>query len=216
MPDMSKFSFGMPKMEMPKFDMPSGGDSKFVMPKMDMPKIDLPSGGDSKFEMPKMEMPKFDMPKFDMPSMPSGGDSKFVMPKVDMPKVDMPKVDMPKVDMPKAMPKVDMPKVDMPDMSKLNLPKVNLPSLPKFGGDSGPAKDTGLEPRDIRDEKARQAKKIYSEADDEAQAQEQKARQSREYANLQKFNFEKAKDNACVDRPGGKLLCFRNPFQIGF
>ena len=163
-----------------------------------------PPAAGSSFEMP--DMPDIKVPEVKLPDF-KAPDIQFSMPKVDMPKMEMPSgVDVPKVD----MPKVDMPKIDMP---KFDVPKVSLPS---FGGGSGSTDDVFLESQEVRDEKARTARQVYVQADAEAKEAEDAARAVRNAANDKKKLANAAKDEACETRPGGKIICLRNPFSAGY
>jgi hypothetical protein len=68
----------------------------------------------------------------------------------------------------------------------------------------------------VRDEKARQARQVYLDADNDAKVIEQQARDVRAVANQKKKLAAEAKDLACADRLGGKWICLRNPFSAGF
>ena len=163
-------------------------------PDISIPEFKAPDISIPEFKAPSLNIPKFDAPKFDMP--------KFDAPKFDTSGMDMPKVDMPKV---------DMPKFDGVDLPKVNLPKVSLPS---FGGDS--VDPAFLEPQEIRDDKAREARQVFLAADADAKDLEEQARVLREAANDKKKLARDARDLACQTRPGGKWICLRNPFQTGF
>ena len=197
-------SISLPKVEMPKME---SKPSPPALDSVEMPKIELP-----KVDMPKVEMPKVDIPKVDMPDMPKVSLPKFSMPKMDAPKLDMPayNLDIPKVD----VPKVDIPKVDIP---KVDLPKVNLPN-PFSGGGGGSTvdNDLNLESRDIRDERARVARKDFLGADDDVKDAEEKLQALKRIRQSKKERASAAKDLACADRPGGKFFCLRNPFSAGF
>ena len=72
-------SFLVPKLLMPKTDVPS--PSKFnvpahpspkpaALPSLSAPEFKVPDAA-LKFEMPKVDIPSFSMPKFDIPTMPT-------------------------------------------------------------------------------------------------------------------------------------------------
>lgn len=187
---------------MPEFKAPDFSD--FKAPDIKVPDLKVPE-----FKAP--EMPAFTAPNLKLPDMP-----KFSMPKLDLPKIDsadIPKFDAPKLD----MPKLDMPKMDLP---KVSLPKVSLPqiSLPSFGGGGGTSSsdDAMLEPQEVRDEAAREARQVYLTFDEDAKVIERQAREARNLANEKKKLANEAKDQACQTRPGGKWICLRNPFTAGF
>lgn len=193
LPDTSGFKAP----EMPDFKAPDL--SGFKAP--DMPKFDMPDT--SAFKAP--DMPKFEMPDtsgFKAPDMPKFDTSK--LPKFDVPKIDLPKNDYIDLDQ---LPKFDAPKVSLPS---------NLPSFPSFGGSDSSKDSVILAPQDVRDERARAARQVYLEYDASAKDIEAQAREARNLANEKKKLANAAKDEACQTRPGGKLLCLRNPFTAGF
>ena len=160
-PDMPKFTVpDMPKFSMPKMD-------SFEMPKIDAPKFDLPT----KIDSPKFEMPKSpEIPAFKAPEIPA-------FKKPDMPKIDMPAFSMPdtsKLNLPKfSMPKVDMPKMPEYDVQtgSSSVPSFSAPSLPSFGGGSPSSTSVDgvyIEPQEVRDERAREGRQVYLQADKEA------------------------------------------------
>jgi chemotaxis protein histidine kinase CheA len=165
-------------------------------------------------DMPKFEAPKFeapDMPKFEAPDIKLPDKASFSMP--DMPKFDMPKTPDIKLDLPKA-PTFDMPNVDLP---KVDMPKISLPSF--GGGGGGDANqnvaDTDLEPQEVRDARAKDARNVFLDYDKTAKDLEKKAREARDNANEKKKIAKAFKDEACKTRPGGKFLCLR-PFGSGY
>jgi hypothetical protein len=142
------------------------------IPEFKAPDVKIPD-----FKAP--DMPAFkapDMPAFKAPDMPA-----FKAPDIKMPDVSMPSFSMPKVD----MPKFDMPKIDVPaagvvaapkssSSSSFDVPKVPSFSAPSFGGSSAssPTKvqvssfdDDGLDSQEVRDERAKEAKTKYRDAD---------------------------------------------------
>lgn len=180
----------------PKFVAPDLSD--FKAPDLKMPDI-------SSFKTPDMKMP--DMSSFKAPEMPDI--SNFKAP--DMSDVKIPdfagKLTMP--DLPDNFPKIDAS--SLPKFDTSNLPKVSLP-----GFDGSSVDLDSLEPQEVRDRLAREARETYLEADEEAKAAEQVARQVRGTANHKLKLAREAKDLACETRPGGKLICLRNPFTIGY
>jgi len=189
-----------PKVEAPKVEMP-----KLEVPKVDFPKFEMPKKAEkaAEVEAPKGEMPKFDMPKVGIPTMP----------KIDMPKFSAPKFDMPKSEYDMDMPKIDVPKVNIP---KVNIPKVDLPPLSNPFASSAPDSGVPLQSRDIRDEKARQSRDKFLEADQDVKEAEGVLKALKEVSTAKKQSAAEAKDLACADRPGGKYICLRNPFTVGF
>jgi len=195
----------MPKFEAPKMDLPS-----FKAPEMpkDLPSFKAP-------EMPKNlpsfkapEMPK-DLPSFKAPEMPKNLPS-FKAP--EMPK-DLPSI--PKFEMPKSAPKVpdydfgDIPKVSVPP-----LPNVNIPN--PFAGSGKPQEPLNLASREVRDENARSTRQDLLDAEKDVKEAEKVLDALKQVRNTKKQVFNEAKDLACADRPGGKILCLRNPFASGF
>ena len=167
--------------------------------------------------MPDMSAVKIpDMSSVKMPDM-----SSVKMP--DMGSVKMPDMSAIKI------PEFTAPKFDMPAMpsggdgsgSSFNVPKVTLPDVsfsnPFGGSDSSSSVDSGdMESQSARDDKAREARQVYLAADADAKEAEATARAVRATANEKKDLASKAKDEACETRPGGKLICLRNPFTSGY
>jgi hypothetical protein len=158
-----------------------------------MPKFDMPDT--SKFKAP--DMPKFDMP--DTSSFKAPDMSSFSVPKFDLPKNDYIDFDQ--------MPKFDAPKVGLPS---------NLPSFPSFGGGDSSKNGVILAPQEVRDDRAREARQEYLQFDASAKEIEAQAREARNLAKEKQKLASAAKDEACQTKPGGKLLCLRNPFTAGF
>ncbi|GKZ00567.1 hypothetical protein MPSEU_001008900 [Mayamaea pseudoterrestris] len=174
--------------DMPKFDL--SGTSSFKAPAM--PKFGMPDTGNFKAPaMPKLEMP--DTSSFKAPSMP-----KFDMPNFELPKNDY--IDMDQ------LPKFDAPKISMPS---------NLPSFPSFGG-SPRSDDVVLDSQDARDGRAKDARQVYLQFDASAKEIEAQAREARNLAKEKQKMANAAKDEACQTRPGGKFICLRNPFNVGY
>ena len=140
------------KLEIPEFKAP---DVKLDIPEVKAPDVKLPE-----FSAPKFSAPKFDMPKVEMP--------KADIPKLDIPKVDMPKVDAPKVNLPSA------PSFSVPQ-SSFEMPKVPSFSVPQSSYESVEGEEE-LEPQEVRDERAREARSVYNEADADAKVSENRAR----------------------------------------
>jgi hypothetical protein len=173
------------------------------------------------FDVPDIKIPDFKVP--DMPSLQMPDMSAVKMP--DMSAVKMPEFTAPEI------PKVSFPKFNLPSMPVVDsgissntvkapsfeAPKVNLPdlSVPKpFGGSSGD--DFNKEPQKVRDEKAREARQVFLAANDDAKEAEAAAKAARALSNDKKSLAAQAKDEACSTRPGGKLICLRNPFTSGY
>jgi len=184
----------MPEISLPSIKAPE-------MPKFEAPKMDLPS-----FKAP--EMPK-DLPSFKAPEMPKNLPS-FKAP--EMPK-DLPSI--PKFEMPKSAPRVpdydfgDIPKVSVPP-----LPNVNIPN--PFAGSGKPQEPLNLASREVRDENARSTRQDLLDAEKDVKEAEKVLDALKQVRNTKKQVFNEAKDLACADRPGGKILCLRNPFTSGF
>jgi hypothetical protein len=224
-PDLPKLE--MPKLdlktpEMPKFSMPSlsspragDGSSSFSMPAFggssdegeedsdepseamqfkvpDLPKLSLPSTPDIKVpSFEGLKLPSLSMPE--LPKLGGGGSGSGMEYDLDIPKFEM-----------------DAPKVSMPQLS--------LPAFPSFGGggESASSGEEELEPQEVRDERAREARQVFLSFDSDAKVIEQQAREARNLANEKKKLANEAKDEACKTRPGGKWICLRNPFTAGF
>ena len=102
------------------------------------------------------------------------------------------------------MPKFDMPKTPPFDASSIKVPTFSSPEV-----------DKNLEPQGVRDDKARAARVVYLQANDDAHDMEEKARAVRRLADEKKELAKEAKDVACQTHWGGKLLCLR-PFNSGY
>lgn len=162
-------------------------------PKAEAPKLEVPSFEAPKIEAPKVEMPKFDAPKFDIP--------KFEAPKFEAPKFEAPSISLPAPEVPKA------PFTPLPPPP----PKVIESSV-----EAAPAvEEEFVEPQEVRDEKAREARAVFKELDKDAKALEKEAKAARAKASEAKKEAAIAKGEACKTRPGGKLICLR-PFGIGY
>ena len=88
--------------------------------------------------------------------------------------------------------------------SNVELPKVSLPTFPTFG-----------ESQEIRDEKAKDARTSFNEADSSAKEYETKTKQLRDIASDKERIAMSAKEEACKTRFGGNFLCIR-PFGSGY
>ena len=66
-----------------------------------------------------------------------------------------------------------------------------------------------VEPQEVRDTRAREAKAKFKSLDEEAKAIEKQAKSAREVAKTANQEAKVAKDDACKTRPGGKILCLR-------
>lgn len=117
------------------------------------------------------------------------------------------------------MPKIETPKIDVP---KAEAPKFAVPSTPSYNFDTPvPSKpvetapSVPLEPQEVRDDRAREAKATYKGLYDEAKELEKKAQEAANKAKEAKKVAKEAKDAACETRTGGKILCIR-PFGIGY
>lgn len=73
-----------------------------------------------------------------------------------------------------------------------------------------------LESQEIRDERAREARAAFNEKDEAAKQVERQAADARKLANESKKAFYAAKDEACATRFGGKLLCLRPWWSVGY
>jgi len=80
---------------------------------------------------------------------------------------------------------------------------------------SSQAPEEVLEPQEVRDERAREARNFFNKKDAEAKDIEKQAKAARAEANEAKKVALLAKDKACQTRFGGKFLCVRG-FGSGF
>merc|ERR1711862_673972 len=132
----------------------------------------------------------------------------FKAPDFKAPEVNIPSFSAPKINLPSA-PKLDKPAVPVPT-------KVNNP--PSFDFDSKKASsdaEEDLEPQEVRDQRAKDAKSEFKKLDQEAKDIESQARKARNVANIAKKEAQIAKNEACKTRFGGKVLCIR-PFGSGY
>jgi len=166
---------------------------------------------------PKKEAPAFEVPEFKVPEIPSFSVPKFNLPKVDVPKFEAPKFDMPKLDAPtlsipapspKPAPMAPPKPVQAPPLYDMDFQK------PSFSSPDSSV-DENLEPQEVRDGKAADAKSVFKQADKDAKEIEAQAKAARGKVNELKKDFKVAKDEACKTRPGGKLLCLRG-FGLGY
>mmetsp|Transcript_16602 Transcript_16602/g.24634 ORF Transcript_16602/g.24634 Transcript_16602/m.24634 type:complete len:422 (+) Transcript_16602:54-1319(+) len=119
---------------------PAPAPSKPVTPPPPPPPPKAPE-----FSAPEVSLPDIKIPEFKAPS--------FSAPKFDMPKIETPKIDVPKAEAPKfAVPSTPSYNFDTPVPSK---PVETAPSVP-------------LEPQEVRDDRAREAKATYKGLYDEA------------------------------------------------
>lgn len=132
-----------------------------------------------------MQIPDVKLPSF-----------SFEAPKVDTSKFSAPKFDVP------AAPKFDASKLDAP---KVSVPKIGL-------SDDELAK---LPPQEVRDEKAAKEATKYKDLKAKAKDLEAKAKAAKDEARAAKKIAKEAKDDACVTRFGGKVLCIR-PLDSGY
>lgn len=171
------------------------------------PEISIPSF--SAPEMPEIKVP--DIPKFDAPKMP-----EFSAPKV--PEFSAPKV--PEFSAPK-IPEFSAPKVPEFSAPKASIPKFDAPkSSSSYDFDipsssSFKSVDEDVEPQEVRDARAKEARSAFLAADSEAKEIERQARALRDVANEKKKTAKMAKDEACKTRIGGKFLCVR-PLGSGY
>jgi len=202
-----------PKVEKPKFETPKFDAPKFDAPKFDAPKFDAPKFETPKFETPKFETPKFDAPKFDTP--------KFDTPKFDTPKFDTPKFDTPKFDTPKFdAPKFSKPNFSSPSISPPSVPKFETPLLtPKSASDltstSKPKITISESDQAALDSYAASLSAKYDELNSQAKGLERAAGKARQKANEAKRMKRTARNEACENRVGGKIICVR-PVGSGY
>jgi len=150
--------------------------------------------------LPELKVPEFSAPDIKLPS--------FSVPKFDAPKFEAPKFDIP------AAPKLETPKFDIP--SAPSIPSTSTFSVPPVVVDAPPpVPKAPLEPQDVRDARAREAKNKFKELDAEAREVEKQAKIARDIASVAKKEAGEAKAEACETRPGGKFVCIR-PFGIGY
>lgn len=111
-------------------------------------KLDIPEFKAPDMKMPDMKMPDVKMPDVKMPS--------FSMPKIDLP--DMPKIDMPEMPKSTGAPAISAPKFDIPKAPSISMPKIDVRT----------EEDANVEPQEVRDERARDARAVFKEADEKA------------------------------------------------
>ena len=127
-----------------------------------MPEIKVPEMPKMSFSLPKIDLPDApDMPKFEAPKAP-----EFSAPKA--PEFSAPK--LPEFSAPK------IPEFSAPKVPEFSAPKVSIPSFeaPKSSGGydfdspsfSDPEDD--VEPQEVRDARAKEARSVFLQADNEA------------------------------------------------
>jgi hypothetical protein len=113
----------------------------------------------------------------------------------------------------------DLPQIQLPSMAipSFDMPKINVP-VPEFK--SFPSIETAptvmLESQEIRDKRAREALVAYKQNDEAAKLIEKQAADARMVAKESLKAAKLAKDEACVTRPGGKILCLRPWWNLGY
>lgn len=220
-------SFETPKFEAPKFETPKFNTPKFNIPKLDLPESkSVPDSDDTAPEAPSLDTPKFEAPKFE-----------FNTPKLDIPKFEAPKFEFPekKAAVPDSSPGTfsfdtdDEPSTPatpafkapaLPSFSMPKAPKIDTPSTPSYSFDSPARSDAGndfdaKQDQQDRDDKAREARLNFVSKDKAANALEKEAREARAAASTAKKEASIAKDEACKNRLGGKILCLRG-FGSGY
>ena len=183
-------------------------------------------------KLPEFKAPdiKLDIPDFKVPD--------FKAPDVKIPAFSMPKIDLPDMPTTSSLPAVSMPKFESPKFDIPKGPSVSMPKLDLRTADI----DADVEPQEIRDERAKEARSVYKDADEKAKVSslsfggrglsslmqclifhsifclqdlEAKAAALRQVANEKKKVAREAKDAACETRFGGKVLCIR-PLNSGY
>jgi hypothetical protein len=244
-PDISLPEFKAPELpsfkvpELPKLDMPKLNLKAPELPKVSMPSLPSREGddGSSSFSVPSffgessddeedsdepseaMQFKVPDLPKLSLPSVPeikAPSFEGFKLPSFSLP--ELPKLGGGDGSGSGMEYDLDIPKFEM-EAPKVSMPQISLPSLPSFGG-GGESASSGegeeIEPQEVRDERAREARQVFLSFDSDAKIIEQQAREARNLANEKKKLASEAKDEACKTRPGGKWICLRNPFTAGF
>lgn len=164
---------------------------------------------------PEISLPSFSTPSFSPPEMPE-------VKVLEMPKFSMPKMDLPEKS---DMPKFDAPKFEAPKVLEFRAPKMSIPSFdaPKSSGGydfssqaaSASKEAEVVEPQEVRDARAKEARSDFLAADNEAKELERQARELREVANGKKKIANELKGDACKTRLGGKIVCLR-PLNSGY
>ena len=103
----------------------------------------------------KLDIPDFKTPDFKVPD--------FKAPDVKLPAFSMPKIDLPDMPAGSSLPAISVPKFDAP---KFDIPKTPSVSMPKL--DLRSDLDADIEPQEVRDERAKDARTVYKEADEKA------------------------------------------------
>lgn len=220
-------AFTVPDVKIPEFKVPSFSGFKapdtsqeqkgvaandgpaFTVPDVKVPEFKAPSF--SGFKAPDIKAPEYslDIPDFKAPDVK--------VPEVSLPKFSLPKIDIPKVEIPQPAATSSAPSFSVPS-SNVELPKVSVPkfSAPSIGS-GRVSNDVAFdgESQELRDERAKEARSAFNDADSTARDYEKKAKQLRDIANDKKRIAKDAKNEACETRFGGKLLCIR-PFGIGY
>lgn len=126
--------------------------------------VPAPAPAPKPISVPDVKAPEFKAPdiKLDIPDFKSP-DIKLDIPEFKAPDIKIPSFSMPKVDLP------EMPKTSgAPAMSapKFDIPKAPSISMPKL--DIRTEVDEDVEPQEVRDDRAKEARSVYKEADDRA------------------------------------------------
>jgi hypothetical protein len=98
----------------------------------------------------KLEIPDFKVPDFKVPD--------FKAPDVKFPSFSMPKIDLPDMPTTSGAPAFSTPKFDIPKVSSVSMPKLDLRM----------DEDEDIEPQEIRDERAKEARTAFKEVDEKA------------------------------------------------
>ena len=197
-----------PKFEAPKFNKPDFSSFKLPeVPKVELPevpKIDLPSGAEDNADAPAISAPKFEASLLKIPETPKVdsraklGDASDFVPTV---------------------PSFSVPKFSLP--SSTNAPESSLATeraaAEAARQESNAAKnEASLEASDAQREKdtaAKEAADVLKQKLLDVKEAEKTVEQAKKEANTAKKAAKRLRDKACKTRPGGKVLCLRNPFD---
>lgn len=196
-PDFKVPSFKAPDFKVPDFKAP---DTIIKAPEFSTPELKAPELKAPEFKTPEIKAPKFKTPEF-----------KASVPEFKAPEFKAPDVKLPEFKAP-AVPKFDIPSRETSPPSSSASYDFDVSSDSRI---SVSEPEEYIEPQEVRDERAKEAKIVFKDAAKEAKAIEQEAKIARAKANNLKKEFNKAKDDACKTRPGGNILCVRG-FTVGY
>jgi hypothetical protein len=105
---------------------------------------------DVKLDIPDFKAPDFKVPDFKVPD--------FKAPDVKIPSFSMPKIDVPSMPTTSGAPALSVPKFDFPKGTSISMPNLDLRT----------EVEEDIEPQEIRDERAKEARAVYREAEEKA------------------------------------------------